>query len=105
MKCARKGCARPVPPSKRKYCSDRCCKIANAERIQAHRREPMDEAVSHRFRHRKTRVCLGCSRDFMSSGPWNRLCPSCKQKGEGAHRTHSTTVPRQWLSSLERETE
>jgi len=26
------------------------------------------------------RKCLGCDHDFLSEGPWNRICPKCSQR-------------------------
>ena len=99
MKCAREGCNSPVPPRKRKYCSEECCKTANQERINHRKYAAQSDAI--RFRHRKTRVCLGCNKSFMSSGPWNRLCPVCKQKGGSRHRIHTMSLPRHWFGAVD----
>lgn len=101
MKCARKGCNNAVPPSKRKYCSEQCCKVANQARLN-HRNEGLALDGS-RLRHRKSRVCLMCNKTFMSSGPWNRLCPVCKPKAGSPHRVHTLSVPRHWLGAVDRE--
>ena len=99
MKCARQGCNNIIPPAKRKYCSEQCSKLANQDRL-SRRKEPIGPDDS-RLRHRKTRVCLMCGKSFMSSGPWNRLCPVCKQKGGSHHRVHTFSVPRHWLGATD----
>ena len=98
MKCARKGCKKDVPPEKRKYCSDACCKAANQERMYDQNKSPLKAA--RRLRHQKHRVCLGCNKEFMSSGPWNRLCPTCKQKNVGTDKVHALALPRTWTRAV-----
>jgi len=83
MICQREGCSRPVPPGRRKYCSEDCSKIVNRRsaaersrlRAQAYRRERMVKFAP--------RTCLACNKPFMSEGPWNRICPAC-----GEHNTN-----------------
>jgi len=101
MKCAHRGCKKEVPPTKRKYCSEACCKAANQERMYIQNKSPLN--LSKRLRHQKLRTCLGCNRQFMSSGPWNRLCPACKQKNTASDKIHPLSLPRSWSRSIGRE--
>jgi len=99
MKCARKGCNNIVPPEKRKYCSEECCRLQNQERTNQLRRKNMSsKPVSKRLRYQKVRICLGCDAKFPSSGPWNRLCQACTQKNT-ARRVRTFAVPRRWIGS------
>jgi len=82
MRCARYGCNNPVPPRRRKYCSDKCGKMAGHERVLEQRRTEQLHTTGKRFRRQKLRTCLGCNKEFMSGGPWNRFCQTCAQKNQ-----------------------
>ena len=79
MICQREGCNRPVPPGRRKYCCEECSKIVNRRsaaersrmRAQMYRREQMVKYAP--------RTCLSCGQDFLSEGPWNRICSDCSE--------------------------
>jgi len=79
MICQREGCNRVVPPGRRKYCSEDCSKIVNRRsaaersrlRAQAYRRERMVKYAP--------RTCLSCGENFLSEGPWNRICAACSE--------------------------
>jgi len=94
MKCAREGCENPLPEGQRKYCSVYCRELANRQRVsRKHKRE--DTPPSLRLRQQKHRICLGCNEEFLSTGPWNRFCPHCKQKNVSNHvRSCSISLPR-----------
>jgi len=32
----------------------------------------------------RRRVCLRCTRTFMSEGPWHRICPTCQRREDAA---------------------
>ena len=77
LKCKREGCENVVPPGRRMFCCDDCAKL-----YHRHRRCPgalrlmgklnvLDAAV---------RTCLSCNEQFLSDGPWNRLCDKCKRR-------------------------
>ncbi len=36
---------------------------------------PLNEALAEK----KKRRCLRCDREFLSQGPWNRLCRDCRE--------------------------
>jgi len=39
-----------------------------------------DKVVSVSRDEKRKRKCLSCGRVFVSKGPWNRLCKSCRKK-------------------------
>lgn len=100
MKCIRESCNNSIPPDKRKYCSDECRKTVNQQRSYEQRRRVGIGLVSKRLRKQKLRTCLGCNKEFMSSGPWNRLCPSCAQKNN-SHKMRTYSVPHRGANSGE----
>ena len=81
--CERDGCENLVPYPRRQYCSVECGKIANRERGKLMERP----SVRTRFSKRKYRTCLSCPREFLSDGPWNRICPRCTKS------VNSTVAP------------
>ncbi len=77
MNCLRAGCGNPVPDGTRKFCSDECAKLY-------HRNRKGPGALRERGKENVLdsglRVCLGCDVEFLSDGPWNRLCEKCKRR-------------------------
>lgn len=37
------------------------------------------------------RSCLRCDKDFLSEGPWNRICGPCKTKNKVQMQAHPLT--------------
>jgi len=101
MKCARKGCNKVVSPTRRRYCSDECRKMANRERVSQERRKEQLAPVSKRFRKQKLRTCLRCNKEFLSDGPWNRLCQACSEKNRSS-RIRVFSVPYRWPGVIRR---
>jgi len=100
MKCAREGCNNKIPPNNRKYCSAKCRKIVNQKRAYEQRKQLSQRPPSRRLRQQKVRTCLGCNKEFLSEGPWNRFCQNCQVKNE-SRRTRSCSVPKQWASMIQ----
>lgn len=50
-------------------------------------------AAYRRQQQRKERRCLSCERDFLSTGPGNRICDRCRQldafSGLSEHAIHA----------------
>jgi len=84
--CQHAGCGKPVPEGRKKYCSDLCGRLATraAKAARARRRQLAIE--EHGGPQVAVCVCLGCDRPFLSDGPWNRICPRCGQRNDGASR-------------------
>jgi predicted nucleic acid-binding Zn ribbon protein len=78
--CQRPGCGKPVPASRRKYCSDKCARIVNRDSAAARARRRAAAIAAKGGDHVATRVCLSCNRRFLSEGPWNRICPFCSER-------------------------
>jgi len=78
--CQRPGCGRPVPGSRRKYCSDKCARIVNRDSASARARRRAAAIEAKGGDHVATRLCLACGRRFLSEGPWNRICPHCSER-------------------------
>jgi len=76
-------CGKPVPPGRRKYCSDQCARRAHHGIHAAKIRRQEKEIAQRLYKQRKIRTCLSCGGEFMSDGPWNRRCPECASRTEG----------------------
>ena len=48
------------------------------------------------FEDRELRKCLGCGKEFLSQGPWNRLCGECRKRARNYEETYSLEE-RRWL--------
>jgi len=66
-------CGQPLPPGRRRFCSDPCAKRYHARKARRQRRKSGRRPGTKP----KLRTCLGCDRKFASEGPWNRFCPEC----------------------------
>ena len=99
MKCARESCRNLVPPDNRKYCSDKCRRVVNQQRSYKQRKATTTLLMNKRRRRQKLRTCLGCNKEFMSSGPWNRICAVCAQKNE-LHKIRVYSVPHRGSSAV-----
>lgn len=84
MICQRTGCGEPIPESRRKYCCDRCARIVNRDSAVARARRRQAAIAAKGGDKVATRVCLSCSRSFLSEGPWNRICPRCAERNVAA---------------------
>ncbi len=84
MTCQRPGCNNPIPPGRRKYCSDRCARIVNRDSAEARARRRAAAILAKGGREVRKRLCLGCGRYFLSEGPWNRICPRCSERNMSA---------------------
>ncbi|NQT20078.1 MAG: hypothetical protein HQ592_10270 [Planctomycetes bacterium] len=80
MNCKRPGCKSEIPVGRRKYCSSECSKIMNRKTAALRADEAYRNSI--KFRHTKmgVRRCLSCGKDFLSEGPWNRICPHCSER-------------------------
>jgi len=82
--CQRNRCGAPVPDGRRKYCSDRCARIVNRDSAAARARRRAAAIEAKGGPHVAMRLCLSCSRLFLSEGPWNRICPNCAERNLAA---------------------
>ena len=78
MICQRPGCNREIPQGRRKYCCSTCSRAVNRQRVlvTAHALRVTTENDNFEL---KLRSCLSCGAEFLSDGPWNRICPRCKR--------------------------
>jgi len=81
--CTREGCENPVKLPRRKFCCEKCLQLWH-RKLQVTRKRKDEKARAKRRtgKHRRVRPCLGvgCHREFMSEGPWQRKCPICRNK-------------------------
>jgi hypothetical protein len=80
VRCQRPGCGKPVPEGRRKYCSDRCGRIVNRDSASARARRREQALLEKGGEEVATRLCLSCNQEFLSEGPWNRICPRCSER-------------------------
>jgi ribosomal protein S27AE/predicted nucleic acid-binding Zn ribbon protein len=81
--CQNPGCNNPIPPGRRRFCSDKCARHFRAVRAQARQLEAEEQArLSIEPPDLKERTCMKCGKKFLSDGPGNRLCPKCRRQWE-----------------------
>ena len=102
MKCQRSGCDQQVPRNRRKYCSDQCRYKAMVERRARSRKRRINVGPNGRGSQVKPRTCLGCGVEFLSEGPWNRLCDSCAHRNASI-RCRRCSVPSEWPEAIRME--
>lgn len=56
------------------------CELNISESIVAYWRKEYENKKINNAATMKERKCLSCGKTFLSSGPENRICPSCKEK-------------------------
>jgi len=89
--CQNPECDKPIPPGRRKYCSDKCGDLVNKTDYNERHKRP---SAGYRKRHLTgkdagARICLSCERTFLSEGPWNRICPRCSEGTKTLTRTQT----------------
>jgi len=95
MTCDRPGCNSEVPSGRRKYCSTECSRAVNRMYAAMRARERYMLAAQLRNTRVKVRCCLACGDEFLSEGPWNRICPVCSERnGTYSPRSRGVSMDR-----------
>lgn len=92
QRCANIKCFKlftPTSPSQY-FCTPECRNTDRAKRDDRRHKLYQDEHKSPAREKTMKRLCLGCGKTFVSSGPSNRICLLCKrtQSRDDASRTY-----------------